>query len=123
MKPTPPQTQALRIPMRPDGADAFVAFARGLAADPSALGAVLREEGMLAEVLLLDRGPSGPSVILFTKAVDLAAAHAAYAASSHPIQQRMRALATEAFDLEGATQLDVLLDLTGAFEGTGAAGG
>lgn len=66
---------------------------------------------MAVELVFLERRQDESAVILFTKAPDLVGAHQAYLASSHPIQQRMRALAAEAFDPGRPTVLEVLLDV------------
>lgn len=105
------QSQCVRIPLKPEAAEAFVAFARSLNDDPAGLADVLREEGMAVELVFLDLQPEHQSVIIFTKAPDLASAHQAYLASDQPIQERMRRLAGEAFDLERATLLEVVVDV------------
>lgn len=103
------QAQCLRIPLKPEGAAAFIAFARELGQQRRTLAEVLAEEGMAAEAVFLD----GDAIILFTKARDLVAANTRFQQSAHPIQVRMRALMPAAFDLAAARPLEILLDATG----------
>lgn len=107
------QSQCLRIPLKPEGAAAFIAFARNLGRQHTTLAAVLAEEGMDAEAVFLEESADGSAIILFTKARDLAAASARFQNSTHPIQVQMRALMPVAFDLAGARPLEILLDATG----------
>lgn len=107
------QSQCVRIPLKPEGREAFLDFARSLASRREELLEVLAEEGLRAEAVFLDRDGERASLVLFTRADDLAAANAAYLASEHPIQVKMRSLQAAAFDLENARPLEVLLDLTG----------
>jgi hypothetical protein len=107
------QTQCVRIPLRPEGREEFLAFARELRTRRAELLAVLAEEGLRAEAVFLDDTGDEAAVVIFTRAEDLAAAHAAYERSGHPIQVRMRQLQGSAFDLGRARPLEVLLDLTG----------
>jgi hypothetical protein len=75
---------------------------------------------MLSEAVLLERSADGASLVLFTKAESLQRAHEVLAASTHPVQARMRELSARAFDLSRATQLEVLLDMTGRFDALAA---
>tara|TARA_B100000609_G_C16994260_1_gene320315 strand:+ start:322 stop:669 length:348 start_codon:yes stop_codon:yes gene_type:complete len=104
------QTQCIRIPLRPEHAETFIAFARSLAEDPRTLAEVLFEEDMHTELVFIDRTPDELAVVLFTRAPDLAAAHAVLERSEHPVQIRMRALSAQAFDLSDARVLDVVID-------------
>jgi hypothetical protein len=107
------QTQCIRIPLKPEGAEEFVEFARRISRNLDEVKAVLAEEGILAEAVFLDASTTPPAVILFTRAKDLQEANSALLASSHPIQVEMRELMGRAFDAELAEPLEVLLDMTG----------
>ena len=71
------QSQCIRVPLHPDHAESFIDFARSLAERPDELAAILAEEGMRAEAVFLDRTAEDVAVVIFTRAHDLQAAHAA----------------------------------------------
>ena len=114
------EVQCIRVPLHREHVARFVAFAKGLQGRREEVAALLRDEGMEAEALFLEHTAQGASIVLFTKAQSLAQAHAAFSASEHPIQQEMRALIDLAFDMESASQLEVLLDMTGRLDTSGA---
>lgn len=104
------QSQCIRIPLHPEHEPAFVEWLRSLSGRPEELRAALAAEGMLVELVFLERTPEGTSIVLYTRAHDLAAANAAYLTSSHPIDREMREWQTRAFRLDGARQLEILLE-------------
>ncbi len=104
------QTQCLRIPLEPKEADAFVSWLRSLASRPEELRAALTAEGMLAELVFLERSGDSQAIVLYTRAVDLAQAHQTFSTSEHAIDREMRDFQARALRLGEATQLEVLLE-------------
>lgn len=104
------QSQCIRIPLEPAHEAAFVEWLRSLSGRPDELRAALAAEGMLAELVFLERTAEGAAIVLYTRADDLQAANAAYLASQHPVDREMRDWQARAFRLAGATQLEILLE-------------
>lgn len=104
------QSQCIRIPLRSECATEFVAWLSSLGGRREELNRLLAEEGMLAELVFIERRGDEVAVILYTRAVDLAAANAAYLASQHPIDVDMKGWQGRAFDLSRATVLEIVLE-------------
>lgn len=104
------QAQCVRIPLLPEHGEAFVAWLGSLSSRRAELSALLAEEGMLAELVFVERSADGLALVLYTRAADLQAAHARYLASSHPIDVEMRAWQARALDLSRASLLTVALE-------------
>lgn len=102
------QTQCIKIPLHTEHAEEFVAFARGIS--EADLAEVLAEEGIVAELVLIEQSADRTYVIIYTRGPDLAASHEVYLRSDHPVQVRMRELSGRAFDLSGASLLEVVVD-------------
>ncbi len=104
------QSQCIRIPLNAEHAEAFIAWLRSLEPRRDELRALLAKEGMLAELVLLEEGPAGAAIILYTRAEDLASANAAYLASEHPIDREMRDWQARALRIAEAKLLDVVFE-------------
>jgi hypothetical protein len=107
------ETQCIRIPLKPQAAEEFADFARRTSRNRDELKEVLAQEGILAEAVFLDVSKNEPAVIIFTRAKSLTASNTALLQSTHPIQVEMRELMGRAFDVDRASPLEVLLDMTG----------
>jgi hypothetical protein len=104
------QSQCIRIPLRKERATEFLAWLSSLRGREDELKRLLADEGMLAELVFVERRGHESALVLYTRASDLAAANAAYLASQHPIDVEMRAWQACAFDLAGATVLEIALE-------------
>lgn len=103
------EARCLRIPLEPAAADAFTQWLRSLSSRPDELRAALEAEGIIAELVMLERSGDSQALVLYTRAVDLAKAHEVFSASEHSIDREMRAFQTRALRLAEATQVEILL--------------
>ncbi len=108
----------VRIPIRPGETERLAGWARSLESRRDEVRRALEAEGIDAEVVLLERGPDGDALLIYTVAEDPAAANAAFEASTEPVDVEFRALMAETLDVSGAAPVEVIL-AAGAAEGPG----
>lgn len=104
--------QLLKIRLHPGQTDRFVAFARGLTDRSAEVQASLRLEGVRLETLFIERTAEADFIYFYSRAASLAAAAAAFASSTLPLDQETKTIITESWDTVGP--LEVLVDLTAA---------
>jgi hypothetical protein len=105
------EVQCLRIKLRRGTTDRMAGFLRGLGQRREEVQASLEAEGILEEMLFLDRTETGDYLVFFTRARDLQAAAAAFQSSQLPLDAQTRALIAEAW--ESVRPLELLADLPG----------
>lgn len=105
-----PESQCVRIPIFAEHEAAFTAWLRSLGTRSDELRALLADEGMLAELVFVERTADGAALVLYTRAARLADANAKYLASTHPIDVEMKSWQARALDLTRATVLEIILE-------------
>lgn len=104
------QSQCLRIPIAPEHEAPFVEWLLSLRSRSDEVRALLADEGMLAEIVFVERSAAGVALLVYTRAADLAAANAKYLASTHPIDREMRSWQAKALRVAEASVLEIVLE-------------
>ena len=91
-----PDIQCLKIEIKPGKTDYVAEWIRGLTdRDLAGLNEVLANEGMIVETIFLDRTPKADYLLLYQRAESLVKANEVFNASTHPVDEAVRAFIAE----------------------------
>jgi Family of unknown function (DUF6176) len=105
------QAQCLKIPLIAGKTARFLDWVSMVRGREREAFEAMSGEGVVAEVILLERGAAGDSVVYYMRARDLERAAQVFAASQLPLDLETRAMIEECWDVARIQALEVLLDL------------
>lgn len=76
------QRQCLRIPLRTGSTERVAQWIRSLQDRTDEIATAIASEGITAESVLLERSTAGDTLLIYTAATDLVAAHLAFQSST-----------------------------------------
>lgn len=103
------EVQCIKVRIQPGQTDRLLAFFHSLHQRPAEVQESLRAEGILLETLFIERGASHDTLFFYSRARNLAAASAAFAASPLPLDNETRQIIAETW--AEAVALECIIDL------------
>lgn len=103
------EVQCLKVRIQPGQTEHLLAFLRSLQERHSEVQDSLRAEGILLETLFIERAASHDTLFFYSRASNLAAASAAFAASSLPLDIETRQIIAQTW--AEAQALELIIDL------------
>jgi hypothetical protein len=104
------ESQCIRVKLRPGKTEQFLTWANTLTGRLNEVKEALSSEGMLAELMLLERASDGDYIVLYTKAENLAEANDAFEKSGLKLDQEAKKVMSETWDFASVRQVERLLE-------------
>lgn len=107
------EVQCLRVQIKPGQTERLVGFLRSVRQREAEVQESLALEGVILESLFIERGGEHDYLVFYTRAEDLAAASAAFAASTLALDGETRQIIAETWAAAQALELVVDLERAG----------
>lgn len=106
------ESQCIRVRLKPGKTEEFANWAKSLSGRKDEVRESLRAEGMLSELIFIERTPAGDFVLFYTKAESLLAANQAFERSKLPLDIEAKRVMADTWDFSQIQLLEGLAELT-----------
>jgi len=106
-----PQSESIKVRLKPGMTDKFVEWARQVSSRMDEAKRDMREQGVLAEHIFLERSPEGDFAIVYWSVEDLAKARSAFQSSTRKMDLEMMEIVDSTWDRSQVARLEPVLEL------------
>jgi len=106
-----PQSECIKVRLKPGMTDKFVQWARQVSTRIDEAKRDMREQGILAEHIFLERSSEGDFVIVYWNVEDLAKARTAFLSPPRKIDLEMMEIVDSTWDRSQVARLEHVLEL------------
>jgi|SRR5579862_1908492 len=106
-----PQSECIKVRLKPGMTDKFVEWARQVSSRMDEAKRDMREQGVLAEHIFLERSSDGDFAIVYWSVEDLAKARSAFQSSTRKIDLEMMEIVDSTWDRSQVARLEPVLEL------------